>query len=125
MALIVENFFWILMITGVLTALVGLGAIAPARGLAQTFGGTVEGPGALLIVRHWNFLVGVSGLLLIAAAYHPEWRTPILWFAVVSKSSFAALVLVQFRAFAGKPAVIAAVADVVMVALYLTYLVAA
>jgi hypothetical protein len=125
MSLVVDNIYWILIVTGVLTALVGLGALRPQKGLADVFGSTTDDPAALLVVRHWNFLVGVSGVLLIVAALHPEWRVPLLWFAIASKSSFAALILAQFRSFAGKPAIVGAIADVVMVALYLIYLVAA
>jgi len=125
MSLVVDNIYWILIVTGVLTALVGLGALRPQKGLADVFGSTTDDPAALLVVRHWNFLVGVSGVLLIVAALHPEWRVPLLWFAIASKSSFAALILAQFRTFSGKPAIVGAIADVVMVALYLIYLVAA
>jgi len=125
MGLVVDNIYWILMVTGVITALVGLGALRPQKGLMDVFGSTTDDPAALLVVRHWNFLVGVSGVLLIIAALHPEWRVPLLWFAIASKSSFAALILANMRRFAGKPAVIAALADVIMVVLYLLYLVAA
>lgn len=125
MGLIVEHFFWILIVTGALTALMGLGALAPARALSQAFGETVEGPGAVLIVRDWYFLIGVTGALLLYAAFHPEVRTLVLWIAIASKSAFAALVLAQFRTFAGKAAVTGAIVDIVMVVLFLLYLVAA
>jgi len=124
MGLIVDNIYWILMVTGVLTAGVGLNALAPARGLNQAFGTATDNAAALLVTRHWFFLIGVTGALLIVAALHPEWRVPILWLAIASKSSFAALVLAGMGNWAGKPAVIGAVADIVMVALYLIYLVA-
>lgn len=121
----VNSFFWILIVTGAITALVGLGALRPRQGLKDGFGGEVDDPAALLIIRHWNFLIGVTGVLLLYAAFHPEVRTIVLWIAIASKSAFAALVLAQVRTFAGKPAVIGAIADIVMVALYLLYLVAA
>ena len=125
MGLIVDNIFWILMVTGVLTTLVALGALAPGRAVAQAYGSELADPGLTLVVRHWHFLIGVSGILLIVAALHPEWRVPLMWTAIASKSAFAALVLGQFRAFAGKPVITGAIADIVMVVLYLLYLVAA
>jgi hypothetical protein len=125
MGLIVDNFFWVLIVAGALTALVGLGALRPKQGLKDGFGGDVSDPGALLIVRHWNFLIGVTGVLLLYAAFHPEVRTIVLWIAVASKSAFAALVLAKYSTFKGKLAVTGAIGDVVMVALFLIYLVAA
>ncbi len=68
--------------------------------------------------------MGVVGLLLLYAAYNPEVRTIVLWIAIASKSAFAALILARFRELSGTPAVIAALADVIMVVLYLLYLVA-
>lgn len=125
MGLVVDNIYWILIVTGVLTAGVGLNALMPARGLTQAFGSSTDDPGALLVARHWFFLIGVTGVLLIVAALHPEWRTPLLWLAVASKSSFAALVFINMAKFKGGAALIGAIADVVMVALFLIYLVGA
>ena len=125
MGLIVGNMFWILIVTGALTTLVGLGALRPREGLKNGFGGDTDDPAALLLIRHWNFLIGVTGVLLLYAAFHPEFRTLILWIAVASKSAFAALVLSQYRTFAGTFAVKGAIGDIVMVVLFLLYLVAA
>jgi hypothetical protein len=125
MGLIVGNIFWILIVTGALTALVGLGALRPRQGLKDGFGGDTDDPAALLLIRHWNFLIGVTGVLLIYAAFHPEVRTLVLWVAIASKSAFAALVLAQYRTFAGKFAVTGAIGDIIMVVLFLLYLVGA
>jgi len=125
MGLITGNIFWILIVTGALTAIVALGAFRPKQGLQDAFGATTDDPGALLLVRHWNYLIGITGLMLVYGAFHAEVRTLVLWVAVASKSFLVALVFAQYRSFQGKPIVVGAIADVVMVVLFLIYLVAA
>jgi hypothetical protein len=83
----------ILLITGALTALAGVGLIVPRRLLGVFLGETPAGPTELLIARHWSLLVGLVGGLLIYAAYHPEVRWPVIIVAIVEKLAIFLLVV--------------------------------
>jgi len=124
MSLIVENFDWVLYVTGALTATMFIMALAPARGLKDNFGVETTDGNILLLARHWGFYVGLAGLLLIYAGMHPETRFPILLFAIAGKAAIVALLVSRLSSLP-KAARLVIAADSIMIALYLTYLVAA
>jgi hypothetical protein len=124
MTWIVDNVRWIMLVSGVLTATMIYAAIAPEAALRSTFGETLSGPLARIIVRNWGALITLVGAMLIYGAFNPESRSPILIVAGVSKAVFIALVLSQGTRYLGRVGLVVAI-DSVMVALFGWYLLAA
>lgn len=118
------NISWILFISGALTCSMLVQALAPRFAVHFIFGEEISGAAALLIARSWGAMVFVSGLLLIASAYHPEFRLPVLLNAIAGKLGFALLVFAAGRRYRARPAFAMALADLVMVALFAWYLAA-
>src|SRR5215204_2516130 len=63
---------WIMIVCGVLTCTMVYAVIAPHAMLQSTFGETLEGPLAYLIVRNWGALILLVGAMLIYGGFHPE-----------------------------------------------------
>lgn len=117
---IVENIWWVLVISGLLTCSMITMMLAPRFAMRSTFGEVAEGPVANLIARSWGAMIFATGLMLIYAAYHPEARLPILLYAIAGKLGFIVLALAEPRIRAKAMAVV--LADSVMVALLGWYL---
>lgn len=115
---------WIMLISGVLTCTMLYAAIDPQGALRSTFGTTLEGPLADIVVRNWGALITLVGALLIYGAYRPASRPLVLAIAVVSKLTFIALVLVYGQAYLGT-AGLAIGFDLVVVCLFIVALVQA
>jgi hypothetical protein len=113
---------WIMLVSGVLTCTMVYAAIDPQGALRNTFGATLEGPLADIVVRNWGALITLVGALLIYGAYRPASRALVLVIAVVSKLFFIGLVLVYGQAYLGKAGV-AVVFDLLVVALFIIHLV--
>lgn len=124
MAWVVANIQWIMLVSGVLTATMIFAAIAPQAALRQTFGETLEGPLVEVVVRNWGALIASVGGLLIYGAYDEPSRPLILIFAGATKVIFIALVVAQGGRYLRKQAGVAVIVDVIIVALFATYLVA-
>ena len=120
---IVAKIKWIMLVSGVLTCTMLYAAIAPQAALRSTFGETLEGPLAELIVRNWGALIALVGAMLMYGAYDPPGRPLILTVAGLSKLIFIGLVLSQGRQYLSHQAGFAVVIDLVMVALFIGYLV--
>ena len=118
---IVQNIDWVLIVSGVLTCSMLSMALAPRFAMRATFGEVAEGPVADLIARSWGAMIFASGLMLIYAAWHEEVRLPILLYSIVGKLGFISLVLAEPR-FHRPNALIAALGDLVIVALLSWYL---
>ena len=84
-------FMWV---TGIGTALVGLGLIAPSENQQSMFGAPSEDPLALLLARGWSGLVGLMGILLIIGARRPALRTFCLNVSGGSKAMFIGMILI-------------------------------
>jgi hypothetical protein len=125
MAWIVANIRWIMIVSGGLTATMIYAAIAPAAALRSTFGETLEGPLAELVVRNWGVLITLVGAMLIYGAFDSATRRLTLIVAGVSKTVFIALVLSQGGRYLGRQAGLAIAIDLVMVLLFTWYLLAA
>ena len=123
MAWLVDNMKWVMLISGVLTCTMVYGAIAPQGALRSMFGENLEGPLAEIIVRNWAALITLSGVMLIYGAYVTEARQLVLMAVSASKVIFISLALSQFGRYGLRQAGIAAVIDMVMVALFAAYLV--
>ncbi len=123
MTLIVANIKWIMLASGVLTSTMLYAAIAPGAALRSSFGETLEGPLAEIIVRNWGALIALVGAMLIYGAYDRPSRPLVLIVAGTSKLVFIGLVLSQGARYISHQAGVAVVVDLIMVALFIAYLV--
>jgi len=114
---------WIMIVSGVLTCTMVSAVIAPQAMLQSTFGETLEGPLALLIVRNWGALIFLVGAMLIYGAFTPPVRPLVLSVAAVSKAVFIALVLSSGGRFMGGQAGISIAVDALMVLIFVAHLV--
>ena len=89
-------FMWV---TGIGTALVGLGLIAPSEIQQSMFGAPSEDPLALLLARGWSGLVGLMGILLIIGARRSALRTFCLNVSGGSKAMFIGIILIWGQAY--------------------------
>ena len=124
MSWIASNIFWVLLISGIATCSMLLQAIAPRVAVRFIFSEDIASASGLLMARSWGAMVFVSGLLLIASAYHPEFRLPVLLNAIAGKLGFTLLVFANGRRYLARPAFAMALADLVMVVLFICYLAA-
>jgi hypothetical protein len=115
---------WIMLVSGALTCSMLYAAIAPQAALQSTFGDTLQGPVAEIVVRNWGVLIGLMGAMLIYGAFNIAARPLILTVAGLSKVAFIALILVAGRPFLSHQAGVAVVSDSIQVALFAGYLVA-
>ena len=119
---IVSRIKWIMLVSGVLTCTMVYAAIAPRAALQGSFGETLEGPLADIIVRNWGALIALIGAMLIYGAYDPPGRRLILTVAGTSKLVFIGLVLSHGRQFLGQQVGVSVAVDSVMVLLFGMYL---
>jgi len=113
----------IMLVSGALTCTMLYAALAPQATLRSTFGETLEGPLAEIVVRNWGALIALMGGMLIYGAYDPPGRPLVLTVAGLSKLVFIGLVLAHGRQYLGHQAGLAVVIDLVMVALFIGYLI--
>ena len=113
---------WILLVSGALTFTMVYGLFAPQAQLQSTFGATLEGPIADIVVRNWGALIALVGAMLIYSAFDPPSRRVAAAAAIASKLVFISLVLSKGGAYLGHQAGVAVVADTIMVLLLLIYL---
>jgi len=121
---IVGNMKWIMVVCGLLTSTMIYAALFPAKALESTFGESLSGPLAELIVRNWGALIAMGGGMLIYAAFRPAVRPIVLVFTGLGKALFVALVLLQGGQYLRYQAGIAVVTDSLMVILFVWYLLA-
>ena len=113
-----------MLVAGLLTCTMIYAAIAPQAALRGTFGETLQGPLADIVVRNWGVLVTLVGAMLIYGAYRPAVRPLVLVVAGLSKLVFIVLVLAQGSRYLGPQAAIAIALDAVWVVLFALYLAA-
>ena len=111
-----------MLVSGALTCTMVQAAIAPQGALRSTFGETLEGPVADIVVRNWGALIGLMGAMLIYAARRPALRPMALTVAGASKAIFIALVLSHGRSFLSHQAGVAVVIDLLWVVVFAAYL---
>jgi hypothetical protein len=75
---IVSRMKWIMLLSGVLTSTMIYAAIAPDAALQSTFGETLTGPLAQIVVRNWGALIALIGAMLIYGAFNPASRPLVL-----------------------------------------------
>lgn len=122
---IVGRMKWIMIISGVLTCTMLYAALAPQEALHSTFGETIDGPVADLVVRNWGVLIALVGAMLIYGAFHPPVRGLVVTVAGASKLAFIGLVLSHGAKYLSQQAGVAVAVDSLMVLLFVWYLLAA
>lgn len=121
---LVKRMKWVMLVSGVLTLTMLQAAIAPAAALKATFGETLEGPLAEIIVRNWGALIALVGAMLVYGAFHTPVRRLVLVVAGLSKVTFISLVVGLGAQYLGHQAGVAIIVDSVMVVLFAAYLIA-
>lgn len=119
-----------MIVGGLLTMSMLFVAIDPAGGLAQSFGPAAAGvlgeplPGPIseIIVRNWGAMIALYGAALIYGAFVPGARTLALLLATIGKAVFIGLV-VNLIDVSTSPVLVAVIADSVMIALFILFLV--
>lgn len=114
---------WIMLVSGALTCTMVYAAFAPQAMLRSTFGETLDGPLADLVVRNWGALIFLVGAMLIYGAFNAAVRPLVLLVAAASKIVFIALVLSNGSRYLQTQAGISIAVDSVMVLIFLSYLV--
>lgn len=117
-----SNFKWVMLAAGLLTCSMFLALFSPQASLQSNFGQTIEGPLADMIVRNWGALIGLSGISLLYGAFVEPVRRFVLVMASCSKVIFIFLVLSSKENYLAFGAGTAVIADTIMVALFILYL---
>lgn len=115
----------LMLVSGALTMTMLYAALFPSAALTSTFGQSLDGPVADLLVRNWAGLIVIVGAMLIYGAFDVASRRVALLAAAISKVFFISLVLANGTRFLAYQAGIAVVVDAVMVVLFVAFLVAA
>ncbi|TGK55569.1 hypothetical protein EHQ16_09440 [Leptospira kanakyensis] len=121
MNFIFSNIKWIMLGSGIITCSMILSALHPTLGLTLTFGDTLNGDLANIIVRNWGALITITGGMLVYGAYHEPNRNLILVVSSISKSTFVLLNLIYGQTFFAKSG-IALVFDSILVVIFVSYL---
>jgi hypothetical protein len=72
-------------LTGAVTALGTLNAFWPRWG-TETLVKISFIPEYTIILQHWGFMLGLTGILMIVAALREDWRQPVLVFCTCEKA---------------------------------------
>jgi hypothetical protein len=112
----------LLIVSGVITAVAGLGALLLPRPLLRLGFGVPDAPAStMFFARHWGLLIMLFGALLIVAAGEPALRGPVMLAAAIEKIAIGVFVFFgPLKRTAGMTLI--AVADAVFAVLYLAYL---
>lgn len=121
---LVARIHWLMALSGILTCTMVAALVAPQNALQTTFGATIEGPVADVVVRNWGALIALVGAMLIYGAFRPAVRGLVLTVAGLSKAVFIALVLAHGTRFLAFQAGAALAVDAAMVVLFAGYLLA-
>ena len=82
----------VLIIGGLGTAAAGLYAFFPQFAVENI--AELEFVGSYTIfVQHWGMMVGLFGVMMVAAAFRESWRTPILLYGLIEKAFMVFLVV--------------------------------
>ncbi|TGL67802.1 hypothetical protein [Leptospira jelokensis] len=121
MKMIFSNMKWIMLVSGIITCSMILSALHPTLGLTLTFGDSIDGNLANIIVRNWGALIALVGGMLVYGAYHEANRNLVLVVASISKTTFVGLNLIYGQNYLTKSGP-ALVFDSILVIIFLTYL---
>ena len=107
-----------------LTCTMVYAAVAPQAALLSTFGETLDGPLADIVVRNWGALIALIGAMLIWGAFNPRsatWRSS----SPAPARRLHRSVLSHGGRYIGRQAGIAIAIDLVWVVLFAWYLLSA
>jgi hypothetical protein len=121
MNLVARNIKWLMVVSGAVTCTMIYGAVAPQAALQGTFGETLEGPLAEIIVRNWSVLIALIGGMLLYGAFNPPVRPLALTIATISKLIFIVLVVSQGARYITQAMIVIGI-DAVWVLLFSWYL---
>jgi len=121
MNFVVTHIRWIMLLSGTLTCTMAYAAIAPRAALLSTFGETLDGPLAEIVVRNWGALITLVGAMLIYGAFSPPVRLLVLAVAGTSKLIFGILVLSQGSRYLASQAGVAIAIDLMWVVVFAWY----
>ena len=122
MRFFVDNFKWLMLISGLLTCSMFAGLISPSFSVQSNFGESMPGPPSEIIVRNWGALIGLIGVMLVYGSFVEPVRRFVLVIAAASKAIFIGLVLIYGKQYLGFGAGTAVVADAMMIVLFAAYL---
>ena len=114
---------WIMLVSGALTCTMVYAAISPQAMLQSTYGETLEGPLADVIVRNWGALIFMVGGMLIYGAFNVPARPMALVVGSASKIVYIALILSHGSRYLSPQATVTIVVDAAMVLIFIAYLV--
>ena len=123
MGWISANIHRLMTVSGVLTLTMIYALFAPEAALQSSFGESLSGPVASVVVRNWGALIALVGGMLIYGARNPAVRPLVLTVAGSSKLVFIALVLSQGERFLSEQVGVAVVIDAVWVVVFALYLI--
>ena len=121
---IISSMKWIMLVSGGLTCTMFYAAIAPQAALQSTFGESIDGPVANIVVRNWGVLIALMGGMLIYGAFNPTVRFLVLTVAGLSKLAFITLLLIAGRQFLDSQAGTAILSDLLQVTAFAWYMIA-
>ena len=113
---------WIMLVSGLLTFTMVYAALAPSAALRSSFGESLDGPLADIVVRNWGALIALIGAMLVYGAFRPAVRALALTVAGLSKIIFITLILTSGRQFLDEQIAVSVIVDSVMVILFATFL---
>jgi len=93
--------------------------IAPEAALESTFGESIGGSLANVVVRSWGVLITLIGAMLIYGAFNPGSRRLVAAVTATSKISYAALVLVFGSQYLNKVGLVIGFDTVVAILLFI------
>lgn len=120
--MIESNIKWVMIVVGALTCTMFYAVLYPHAALNSTFGASVEGALAEVVVRSWGMLVTLIGAILLYGAFVPACRILVLSIATISKIVFVALVVTLGNQYLDKASITIAFDSLASV-IFLIYLV--
>lgn len=110
-----------MLVSGIITCSMILSALHPTLGLTLTFGDSIDGNLANIIVRNWGLLIALVGGMMIYGAYNEVNRNLVLVVASISKTTFVVLNLIYGQSYLTKSGP-ALVFDSILVIIFVFYL---
>jgi hypothetical protein len=95
-----------MLVSGILTCTMIFAVISPDAARKNTFGESLSGPVANIVVRNWGALIALIGLMLVYAAFHPASRKLVAVVAASSKLIWCGLVVVLGSQFLSKAGIV-------------------
>lgn len=84
-----------LIIGGAVTMFAGVYALSPAEALLQMNNLPYDSQYVFLF-RHWGIMVGLMGFFIVASAFIPRWREPVILYSFLEKLFMVYLYISNF-----------------------------